>query len=200
MPALGALRSLRPWSQGEWGREVRAAQVRDRLLKTEGCGSWGRLWGDLQCWRGGRLLCAQLSHRGAPEEPMWGGSHFGEDTLAFSSEHLHFVPQSFSSGKRSLGCFLVFWKVVLVKAGSKSRNQSTRMLTQHGKGCISGSSLLGAAPPGPAVLGRLRGGAEAIHGGLPWPGTTGSAPTLQISGRKMVVLEALGKWRASCQL
>lgn len=50
---------------------------------------------------------------------MLGGSHFGEDTLVFSSEHLCFIPRSFSSGKRSLGCFVVFWKVALVKAGSK---------------------------------------------------------------------------------
>lgn len=50
------------------------------------------------------------------------------------------------------------------------------------------------------VLGRLEGGAKAAHGGLPWPGTAGSAPTLQISGRKVVVLEALGKRRTSCQL
>lgn len=91
---------------------------------------------------------------------MWGGSHFGEDTLAFSSERLHFVPRPFSSDKRSLGCFLVFWKVILVKAGSKSRNQSMHLLTQRGRGCISWSSLLGAAPPGPAVLGRLQGGSR----------------------------------------
>lgn len=195
-----ALRSLRPWSQGEWGREVPVAWAGDCLLKTEGCSGWGRLWGDLQCWRGGRLLRVRLSYGGAPGEPTWGGSHFGEDTLAFSSEHLRFVPRSFSSGKRSLSCFLVFWKVVPVRAGSKSRNQSMHLLTQQGKGCISRSILLGAAPPSPVALGRLQGGAEATHGRLPWPGTVGSAPTFQISSGRMVVLEALGKWRGSCQL
>lgn len=120
--------------------------------------------------------------------------------LAFSYEHLHFVPRSFASGKRSLGCFLVFWKVVLVKADSKSRTRSTHLLTQQGKGCISGSSLLGAALPGPAALGRLRGETEATNSGLPWPGTSGSAPTLQVSSSRVVVLEVLGKWWASCQL
>lgn len=74
------------------------------------------------------------------------------------------------------------------------------LLTQRGKGCISRSILLGAAPPSPAALGRLHRGAEATHSRLPWPGTAGSAPTFQISSRRMVVLEALGKWRGSCEL
>lgn len=128
---------------------------------------------------------------------MSGGSHFGEDTLAFSSEHLCFIPRSFSSGKRSLSCFLVFWKVALGKAGSKEVEHD---LLTRGKSCTSGSSLLRAGPPGPVVLGMLQGGPEATHDRLPWPGTTGSAPALQTSGRKLVVLEALGKQRTSCQL
>lgn len=112
------------------------------LAEDRGVQWLGKALGDLQCWRGGRLLCVRLSYRGAPGEPTWGGSHFGEDTLAFSSEHLRFVPRSFSSGKRSLGCFLVFWKVVLVRARSKSRNRSMHLLTQRGKGCISRNILL----------------------------------------------------------
>lgn len=43
MPVLGTLRSLRPWSQGKWGGEVRVAGVGGCWLKTEGCGGWGRL-------------------------------------------------------------------------------------------------------------------------------------------------------------
>lgn len=113
----------------------------------------GKALGGIVVWRDGTLLRARLSHRGAPEEPMWGGFSFGEGTLPSSSEHLYFVPVS--SGKRSLGCFLVFWKVTLVKAGSKSRNQSTHLLTLWGKSCISRRSLLRAAPPGPAVPGTL---------------------------------------------
>lgn len=67
--------------------------------------------------------------------------------------------------------------------------------TQQARGCISRNSLLGAAPPGPPVLGKLWVGREP----RPWSDTVGSAPSLQMSGRKMLVLEALCKWRASHQ-
>lgn len=85
-----------------------------------------------------------------------------------------------------------------MKAGSKELEHD--LLTQQGKGCISRGGLLRAGPPGPVVLGMLQGGPEATHDRLLWPGTTGSAPTLQTSRRKLVVLEASGKRRTSCQL
>lgn len=85
-----------------------------------------------------------------------------------------------------------------MKAGSEELEHD--LLTQQGKGCISRGSLLRAGPPGPVVLRMLQGGPEATHDRLLWPGTTGSAPALQTSGRKLVVLEALGKWKTSCQL
>ncbi|XP_041904362.1 prospero homeobox protein 2-like [Corvus kubaryi] len=55
----------------------------------------GKALGGIAVWRDGTLLRARLPHRGAPEEPMWGGFGFGEGTLPCSSEHLHFVPVSF---------------------------------------------------------------------------------------------------------
>ena len=74
-------------------------------------------------------------------------------------------------------------------------------MTAGGKGPEAPSAVpAGAVGWGQQLpaLARLRWGAEGTHVGLPWPETTGSAPTFQISGRKM--LEALGKLRASGQL
>lgn len=61
-------------------------------------------------------------------------------------------------------------------------------------------SLLQAAPSGAVVLGMLWEGPKATHSELAWPGTGGSVHSLQISRRKMVVLETLCKWRSPCQL
>lgn len=62
-----ALRSLCPWSQGEWDREVPVAWVGGCLLKTEGCSGWGRLWGI--CSAGGVAGCSVY---GSPTEEHLG--------------------------------------------------------------------------------------------------------------------------------
>lgn len=99
-----------PWTQGEWVREVGAAWVRDSLPKTEGCGGWGRFWGIPSISM--RAACSVPEHLGR----LCGVALILERTC-LPSEHRHFISSSFSSGKRSLGCFLEFWKIVVVKAG-----------------------------------------------------------------------------------
>lgn len=94
-----------------------AAWVRDSLLKTEGCGGWGRLWG-----------ISSTSMTAACSVPVsLTEEHLGRlcgvalilERTCLRFEHLHFISWSFSSGKRSVGCFLEFWKVVVVKAGKQ---------------------------------------------------------------------------------
>jgi len=144
-PALGCCAPCNP-EPGERDGGVRAAAVGHRSLKAEGCGGWGRLCGDIRSAGG----AAGYSVLGSPTEQHLGTPRWVAPALErtrLPSEHLRFIPQSFPSGKRSLGCFLVVWKVAPVKAGRKepkyaSANSAGKGLHQREGAVCLGQDLL----------------------------------------------------------